>query len=84
VQWADVILVMERNHRGILLSRFRDVDRHRLFVLEIPDEYQYMDPELIELLRSRAGWHLEQLLAADDDAVAPDEPSQDVGDEEQD
>ena len=40
----------------MLLSRFDDiVDRDHLHVLEIPDEYQLLDPELVELLEARAG-----------------------------
>ena len=63
VSWADVIFVMERRHRGQLIARFRDlVNRDRLHVLDIPDEYQFMDPDLIEELRSRAGWILDRML----------------------
>lgn len=41
VSWADLIFVMERRHRTMLLSRFGDiVDRDRVHVLEIPDDYQ--------------------------------------------
>lgn len=77
VSWADVIFVMERRHRGMLLSRFNDiVDRDHLHVLEIPDEYQLLDPELVELLEARAGWILERMQMPDDgQATEPDEPS---------
>jgi predicted protein tyrosine phosphatase len=62
VLWADVILVMERRHRGQLLERFRAmVERERVHVLDIPDEYQFMDPELIEELKLRAGPILDSL-----------------------
>jgi predicted protein tyrosine phosphatase len=53
VQWADVIFVMEDKH----LSRMRAEHSHLLtnksvHVLDIPDEYKYMAPELVELLQS--------------------------------
>jgi predicted protein tyrosine phosphatase len=53
VEWADVIFVMEDKH----LSRMRAEHGHLLsgkamHVLDIPDEYKYMSPELVELLRS--------------------------------
>ena len=52
VVWADAILVMEREQQRALAARFRDALRgKRLGVLEIPDDYEAMDAELIELLR---------------------------------
>ena len=49
--WADVVLVMEPKHKKRLLAEYREllVDKP-LHVLDIPDEYQYMDAELVELL----------------------------------
>lgn len=65
VTWADVIFVMEGRHRSLLLARFGSmVERESVHVLEIPDEYQYLDPELIEQLEARAGLILERLLEA--------------------
>lgn len=32
-----------------------------IHVLDIPDDYQYMDPELVELLKSRIDWHFRDL-----------------------
>lgn len=62
ITWADIIFVMERNHRGRLVGRFGDlVDRDHLHVLDIPDEYQFMDPELIDLLQDRAGPMLDRM-----------------------
>jgi predicted protein tyrosine phosphatase len=53
VQWANIIFVMEDKH----LSRMRAEHGHLLatksvHVLDIPDEYKYMAPELVELLQS--------------------------------
>jgi predicted protein tyrosine phosphatase len=59
VEWADVILVMEAVHRSRLNRRFgKLLAGKRVVVLNIPDRYDYMDPELVELLRRRCGPHL--------------------------
>lgn len=54
IEWADTIIVMERHHRNRLTSKFRShlKDKH-LVVLGIPDEYEYMQPELVNLLKAR-------------------------------
>ena len=51
VRWADVIIVMEQKHKNRLVAEFtRLLDHKPIHVLEIPDEYKYMDPELVEIL----------------------------------
>jgi predicted protein tyrosine phosphatase len=50
--WADVVVVMEDKHRSRLLAAFRALLVHKpLHVLDIPDDYPFMDPDLVELLR---------------------------------
>lgn len=52
VRWADVILVMEDKHKAEVQAAFATLlDGKRLLVLHIPDDYQYMDAELVSLLR---------------------------------
>ena len=49
--WADVVLVMEEKHKSRLLAEHRALLQHKtLHVLDIPDDYRYMDPELVALL----------------------------------
>lgn len=51
IQWADVILVMEEKHKSRLRAEFtRLLDAKPIHVLDIPDDYKYMDPELLEML----------------------------------
>jgi predicted protein tyrosine phosphatase len=52
VRWADLILVMEEKHKSRLVAEFARlaVDK-RIYVLDIPDDYKYMDPELVQQLR---------------------------------
>ena len=55
IRWSDIILVMEDKHKSRLLAQFRDEARYKaLYVLDIPDEYKYMDPELVEIIRETA------------------------------
>ncbi len=52
--WADTIFVMERAHREKLNRRFRrHLDGQRVIVLGIPDNYDFMDPALVEILRAK-------------------------------
>ena len=56
--WADIIFVMEPKHRARILGQFRDaVGATPLHVLDIPDEYEFMDPELVQLIQDRVAWH---------------------------
>lgn len=50
IEWADLVVVMETKHRDILRKRFGRPLPVPVVVLHIPDEYPFMDPELVELL----------------------------------
>jgi predicted protein tyrosine phosphatase len=50
--WAETIFVMEYKHKDRLKAQFNRVLQHKkIIVLDIPDEYQYMDEVLVELLK---------------------------------
>lgn len=54
IEWADTILVMERAHLKRIRSLFGDaLEGCKLASLDIPDRYQFMDPDLIDLLEQR-------------------------------
>lgn len=56
IEWADIIFVMEKAHRNRLSKKFRPhLDGKRVVCLDIPDEYEYMQPELIRLLEVKVG-----------------------------
>jgi predicted protein tyrosine phosphatase len=56
IAWADIIFVMEKAHRNRLASRFqRHLSGKRVICLDIPDEYEYMQPELVKLLEAKVG-----------------------------
>lgn len=53
IRWSHSIFVMEDKHRCRLLAEFgRVIANKPMHVLDIPDEYQFMDPELVDLVRS--------------------------------
>lgn len=59
VRWADVIVVMERTRRIKVQKRFRtDLNGKRVICLDIPDDYEFMAPELVRLLVARMSRHL--------------------------
>ncbi len=59
VGWADAILVMEDRHRDHLRRRFgRALAGKALACLRVPDDYELMGADLIELLWARMGQHL--------------------------
>lgn len=59
IEWADVVFVMEARHKRQLSQRFaRSLRGRRLVVLDVPDRYDFMDAELVELLRARVAPHL--------------------------
>ncbi len=54
--WANLIFVMEPAHRRRLLMRHRaHLKSKRIVVLDIRDDYAFMQPELVELLLRKAG-----------------------------
>lgn len=54
VAWADVMFVMEKAHRNKLQRRFRAAFGGALVIcLDIPDDYDFMQPELVRLLETK-------------------------------
>ena len=54
LDWSDAIVVMERHHRNTIRSGFQKYYETRPIVcLYIPDDYDYMQPELISILKER-------------------------------
>lgn len=74
VMWADLIFVMEKNHRTKVQRQFRKcLAGTRVICLEIPDRYEFMDAELVILLKQKVTPHLPQLrrqVSRSDDEIA--------------
>ncbi len=59
LQWADTIFVMERSHRSKLSERFKPyLARARIVCLDIPDNFEFMAPDLISLLMAKVPRYL--------------------------
>ena len=58
--WADLIFCMERKHADRLYEKFPgELAGRKPIILRIPDDYAFMDPALIEVLRAELGSHLQ-------------------------
>jgi len=56
---VDIVFVMEKAHRNKLSKRFKShLGRARVICLNIPDEFEFMQPELVTLLKARVTPHL--------------------------
>lgn len=54
IEWADIILVMEGVHRNKVAKKYRELLKNkRLLVLGVADNYQFMQAELVQLLRDK-------------------------------
>jgi predicted protein tyrosine phosphatase len=59
VDWADVIFVMEKQHRKKLADKFqKQLGGKRVVCIDIRDDYEFMQPELVALLKAKVGGHL--------------------------
>jgi predicted protein tyrosine phosphatase len=60
VIWAELIFVMEKKHKQKLEQKFQHaLEGKQLVVLDIEDNYKYMDKELIEILKGEVSPYLE-------------------------
>ncbi len=54
LNWADSIVVMEKHHRNHIRKQFPEIYKNkRIVCLYIPDDYDYMQTELIGILRDK-------------------------------
>ena len=59
VSWADLICVMEKAQRSKLQRRFRAaLTGTRVICLDVPDNFAFMQPELVRLLETKVSRHL--------------------------
>jgi predicted protein tyrosine phosphatase len=58
IQWADLILVMENAHKTRIQGLFGRERLPEIKSLDIPDEYEYMDEELIQLITKSVEYYL--------------------------
>jgi len=54
VGWADIIFLMEKSHLNRLRRKFPEaIEGKRTVTLLIPDEYEFMEPDLVDELRAK-------------------------------
>lgn len=51
--WADFIFVMETNHRSKIRILYNHLELPKIEILHIPDDYEFMNEELIDMLTIR-------------------------------
>lgn len=60
IEWAHVIVVMEQTHKKKLTKKFRaHLTGKPVISLGIPDDYEFMQPELVDLLKIRVPMRVE-------------------------
>lgn len=60
ILWANIIFVMEQEHWDKITKEFRQLNTPKIEVLNIPDEYEYMDAELVEILQDKINLYLKK------------------------
>ena len=59
IEWANIIFVMEKTHQNKVSRKFKDLLKgKKLVCLDIPDNYERMDPDLVRILKSKVTKHL--------------------------
>ena len=54
IKWADTIIVMEDRQRTEIAKRFpKQYMQKRILSLDVPDVFNYNNPKLIDLLKSK-------------------------------
>lgn len=52
ILWADIIFVMEKKHKQRLIGKFPlETLSKTIIILEIEDEYKFMDKELVDMIK---------------------------------
>ena len=63
LDWADLVFIMDDEQRAALTARFPSHPAlARLVCLDIPDDFVFLDPELVSLLEERVEPHLAAFL----------------------
>jgi predicted protein tyrosine phosphatase len=62
LKWADLIFVMEDNHEVFIDKNFTSINNQKIICLNISDEYNYMDDDLMTILRKQVRTHLDDYI----------------------
>lgn len=62
IKWSDIIFVMEKTHLEKIKSKYPGMLKgKKIICLNIPDEYDFMQPQLIDILKEKVPKHLKSL-----------------------
>jgi predicted protein tyrosine phosphatase len=54
LEWADAIIVMEKYHRNFIQKNYPEYyDKKKIVCLYIQDDFNFMQPELISILKTK-------------------------------
>lgn len=53
LKWADIIFVIEQSQKVDIQARWPDLAWKHIVVLDIPDHFEYMQPELVKMLKEK-------------------------------
>ncbi len=53
LNWADLVFVMENDQRAKINNLYRHLELPAIEVLNIPDDYEFMNEELVEILTDK-------------------------------
>ena len=54
IEWADSVVVMEKSHRNYIRAKYPTYyNKKKIVCLYIPDDFEFMQPELITILKDR-------------------------------
>ena len=74
LDWADIVFVMDEDQQTSLTRAFPSHPSvAQMVTLDIKDDYHFLDPELVAMLRERVTPHLDRLRA---DAARSQSPRQ--------
>ena len=66
LEWTDVVFAMEQEHKAFILEEFRGLDLPPIIVLDISDDFGYMDTRLQEVMRASIDPELEVLISKEE------------------
>ena len=54
IRWADFVFVMEEKHKNRLIAKLTNwIEHKQIYILDIPDNYKYMDLELVKEIEEK-------------------------------
>lgn len=66
LDWADVVFVMDREQKRWIQEHYRSLPLPDIRILDVPDEFTYLDPRLQAALRAAIDPEIDALLQLPD------------------